>query len=61
MLENLKQRMKSDKGAVGTVEAVMLIALAVFAVLAVNRFILEPLSTTSEGIGMEIESMDPRN
>ena len=52
--------MSSDKAAVGTVEAVLLIALAVFAVLAVNRYILNPLSKTSEGIGEEIEKMDPR-
>lgn len=60
MVNRIKERMSSDRAAVGTVEAVLLIALAVFAVLAVNRYILNPLSKTSEGIGEEIEKMDPR-
>ena len=61
IVDKIKERMSSDKAAVGTVEAVLLIALAVFAVLAVNRYILNPLSKSSEGIGLEIEAMDPRN
>ena len=60
IVDKIKERMSSDKAAVGTVEAVLLIALAVFAALAVNRYILNPLSKTSEGIGKEIEKMDPR-
>lgn len=61
MVNRIKERMSSDRAAVGTVEAVLLMALAVFAVLAVNRYILNPLSKSSEGIGLEIEAMDPRN
>ena len=60
-MDKIKERMSSDKAAVGTVEVVLLIALAIFAGLAVNRYILRPLSKTSEGIGLEIEAMDPRN
>lgn len=61
IVERIKERMSSDRAAVGTVEAVLLMALALFAALAVNRYILKPLSKSSEGIGLEIEKMDPRN
>lgn len=57
----LKERLKSDKGALNSTEVLMLIALSVFAVLAITKFIITPMIESSEGIGLEIEAMDPRN
>lgn len=58
---NLKEKMKSDRGASLSTEQVLYIALAVFVVLAVSKFIIKPLTESAEGIGLEIEAMDPRN
>jgi len=57
----LKERLKSDKGALNSTEVLMLIALSVFAVLAITKFVITPMIESSEGIGLEIEAMDPRN
>lgn len=59
MLTNLKKRMNSDKAAMGSVETVLLVALSVFAVLAVYKFIIQPIQTSSEGIGNTIKEMNP--
>lgn len=56
----ITKRIKSDKAAVGSVETILLIALAVFAVLAIMKFVIGPISNSAEGIGGEIEKMDPR-
>ena len=57
---SITKRIKSDKAAVGSVETILLIALAVFAVLAIMKFVIGPIRNSAEGIGGEIEKMDPR-
>lgn len=59
MLANLKKRINSDKAAMGSVETVVLVALSVFAVLAVYEFIIKPIQSSSEGIGNTIKEMNP--
>lgn len=59
MLANLKKRISSDKAAMGSVETVVLVALSVFAVLAVYEFIIKPIQSSSEGIGNTIKEMNP--
>lgn len=61
MFQIIREKMKSDKGAMNSTETILLIALAVFAVLAIGRFIITPMVESSKGIGLEIEAMDPRN
>lgn len=61
MMNNIRQRIRSDSGAMGSVETILLIALAVFAVMAITKYIMKPMAKTSEGIGLEIGAMDPRN
>lgn len=61
MLNSIKQKMNNDRGAVNTTEVILLIALAVFTVLAISRFIITPMVESSKGIGLEIQAMDPRN
>lgn len=58
-LENIKRKMSSDDGAMGSVETVLLIALAVFAVMVVMKYIMGPIQTSSEGIGNTIKEMNP--
>lgn len=59
LLYNLKERINSDKAAMGTVETVLLIALALFAVMVVTKFIMTPIQDSAKGIGGEIEKMNP--
>lgn len=59
MINKLKNKMKSDSGAMGTVETVLLIALAVFAVMVVMKYIMGPMQESSEGIGNVIKEMNP--
>ncbi|HHT97133.1 MAG TPA: hypothetical protein GXZ90_04475 [Clostridiales bacterium] len=61
MLSLVKNKMKSDRGALNTVETLLLLALSIFAVLAVATYIMKPLEKSAEGIGLEIEKMDPRH
>lgn len=61
MLNSIKQKMNSDRGAINSTEVILLIALAVFTVLAISRFIIAPMVESSKGIGLEIQAMDPRN
>lgn len=61
MLNSIKQKMNSDRGALNSTEVILLIALSVFAVLAISKFIITPMVESSKGIGLEIEAMDPRN
>ena len=56
----LMEKINSDKAAVGTTETVILIALSIFALLAVARYIFQPMAETSKGIGEEIKAMNPR-
>lgn len=59
LLKNIKRKIQSDDGAMGSVETILLIALAVFAVMVVTRFIMEPIQESSEGIGNAIRDMNP--
>lgn len=59
LLDKIKNKMKSDNGAMGSVETILLIALAVFAVMAVMNFIIKPIQESSEGIGNTIRKMNP--
>lgn len=49
-----KQRMSSDKAASNSVETIIIIALAVFAGLALFTFILRPTQQSAEGLGNSI-------
>lgn len=56
----LIKKIKSDKAAINSTEMIMLIALAVFLVLAISRLIITPMIKTAGGIGEEITDMNPR-
>lgn len=56
-MRKVKQRMQSDTGASNTTETILLIALAVFAVLAVFKFIIVPIRDSSKLIGGKIKKM----
>lgn len=56
-MNKIKQRIRSDRGANNTVETIALIALSVFAVLAVFKFIIEPIRDSSKSIGKKIKEM----
>lgn len=47
----IRQRMSSDKAASNTVETIIIIALAVFAALALFTFILKPVQNSSKNLG----------
>lgn len=59
LFNKIKNKMKSDNGAIGSVETILLIALAVFAVMAVMTFIIKPIQESSQGIGNTIREMNP--
>lgn len=58
MKEKIRQRVNSDRGAVGTTEAIILIVLAVFAGLALFNFILAPSRDSAETVGKEIKNLE---
>lgn len=58
-MSKIRERLNSDKAAVGSVETILLIVLAVFAVLAIYNLIMKPLMTSAENIGGAIKDMDP--
>lgn len=57
MKEQLKRRMKSDRAASNTVETIIIIALAVFAALALFTFILKPTRDSADTMGSEIDNI----
>lgn len=57
---SIKDKIRSDRGAMNSTETIMLIALSVFMVLVIYDKIIKPLITTSAGIGLEIDKMNPR-
>lgn len=57
---SIRNKIRSDRGALNSTEIIMLIALSVFLVLAITRYIINPLIDTSKGIGEEIKEMNPR-
>lgn len=52
----IRQRMSSDKAASNTVETIIIIALAVFAALALFSFILKPVQESSENLGSGLKT-----
>lgn len=56
MMTRIKERMTSDTAAMGTVETIILIALAVFAALALFTFVLRPTQQSADGVGTSIHS-----
>lgn len=52
----IRQRMSSDKAASNTVETIIIIALAVFAALALFTFILKPVQNSSKNLGDGLDS-----
>lgn len=51
----IRQRMSSDKAASNTVETIIIIALAVFAALALFTFILKPVQNSSKNLGTGLD------
>lgn len=54
MKDLLKRRIKSDRAASNTVETIIIIALAVFAALALFTFILKPTRDSADTMGTQI-------
>lgn len=48
------RKMRSDKAASGTTETIIIIALAVFAALALFTFILRPVQESADNLGSGI-------
>lgn len=51
----IRQRISSDKAASNTVETIIIIALAVFAALALFTFILKPVQNSSKNLGSGLD------
>lgn len=60
MINKIKSKIKSDTAAIGSTETVLLIALSVFAVMVVYKYIMVPIQESSKGIGQEIKEMNPK-
>lgn len=56
MKKLIKQRMTSDKAAANTVEVILIIALAVFAGLALFRYVLAPVQNNADELGQGIDA-----
>lgn len=54
-MNNLKQRIQSDRAASVSVETIIIIALAVFAGLALFTFVLKPVQESSDSLGSGIK------
>ena len=52
----IKERMNSDKAASNTVETIILIALAIFAAIALFTGILQPVRTNADSLGTGMTS-----
>lgn len=59
LLEKIKRKVRSDDGAMGSVETILLIALAVLSVVIITKYIMGPIQDSSEGIGNVIKEMNP--
>ena len=58
-MARLKDKIKSDEAAALSGEMLMLIAMSVFAVLAIIKYILGPIQDSAKAIGKEIGEMGP--
>lgn len=54
MRDKIIKKMSSDKAAAGTTETIIIIALAVFAALALFTFILRPVQESADDLGTGI-------
>lgn len=55
----LKNKIKSDSAAALSAEMLLLIAMSLFVVIALIKYIVGPMVKSSESIGKEIENMSP--
>lgn len=55
----LKNKIKSDSAAALSAEMLLLIAMSLFIVIALIKYIVGPMRKSSEAIGKEIENMSP--
>ena len=51
----LMEKFNSDKAAVGTTEIIILIALGIFAALALFTFILQPVRNSANSLGTGLQ------
>lgn len=54
-MKRIMEKMQSDKAASNTVETIIIIALAVFAGLALFTFILKPVQNSASRLGSGID------
>lgn len=54
-MKNVFEKMQSDKAASNTTETIIIIALAVFAGLALFSFILKPIQNSASNLGSGID------
>lgn len=54
-MNKIAERIKSDKAASQTVETIIIIALAVFAALALFTFVLKPTQNSADNLGQGID------
>lgn len=54
-MNKLKKRMNSDRAASVSVETIIIIALAVFAGLALFTFVLKPVQNSADSLGSGID------
>ena len=55
-MNKIMERIQSDKAASNTVETIIIIALAVFAALALFTFVLSPTQNAADNLGQGIDS-----
>ena len=56
-MKKIMSKFSSDKAASNTTETIIIIALAVFAALALFRFVLTPVQQGAEGLGKETKTI----
>lgn len=54
-MNKIMERIQSDKAASNTVETIIIIALAVFAALALFTFVLKPTQNSADSLGQGID------
>lgn len=54
-MNKIMERIQSDKAASNTVETIIIIALAVFAALALFTFVLKPTQNSADNLGQGID------
>lgn len=59
MINKIKEKMNSDSGAVLSSEMLGLIALSMFAILALFKYIIGPIRENAKEVGGAINDMGP--